>query len=65
MTREQKIGIMCNIGEEILQLLQDEGYFPYEILEDLYKGGVYFKPEAQELFDKIYDILDNNIPDNE
>ncbi len=64
MTREQKMSIMCDIGDTILYTLQDMKYIKFKIENDNEDDSSY-TPEAQELFDKIYDILDNNIPDEE
>lgn len=64
MSKDKKIELMCNIGDEILKMLKDEGYIRFIYTQHNPDNFIY-TDKTQHLFDKIYDILDNNIPDEE
>lgn len=61
MTREDKIELMCEIGDRILQVLQEQGYL-FNVTTEI-DEEICYTEGGQEVFDSIYDILDELIPE--
>lgn len=54
-----KMELCCTIADEILQMLKDRGIIKFEILNIDMFATEFTEEEEQDLFDAIYDILDN------
>jgi hypothetical protein len=65
MNRQEKIELMCDVGDEILLLFKDKGYFDFALLQLDNEEELIYTPKAQDLFNAIYDILDSKIKNNE
>lgn len=63
MEKSDKMKLCCTIADEIVYVLDKKGVLPFEVIRDYHDDMTVFTEEAQDLFNAIYDVLNNYLDD--